>query len=564
MEKCKSDNRMKITRVFYLGALILTVLLLVIILFVRTSRNQEKTSDYRSINSEWTLSPLGSETADIKELGQYFEEGSDTISLYWHIPNIDGEETLIFRTKDVYCSVYVDGQLVYEPQIFESTLYNNSPGNNWNYVTFQPGDAGKKIELQIQYVYGTDAVTADNFIWGNKADWALDFVMHKAMAVLLSIGIIVIGLITITMNHGSYMRSGKHSLLYLGIYSVLMGMWSLTETNVIQIFMSDGRWIQLLNNLMMITDSIPLLFYLDEEFDILKNKVIRFLVTADIVYIYVCVIGQLLGLSDIHNFLAGSWLATGFSFIVLIIIFVRHIIALRRGEKIEAAVILQLIGFLSLMVLVIVCIPVYLNSDGIDRAESIRFGMLVMIVMFMIAGQLQTRELIKQGTRYALIKNLAYQDALTGLFNRTSFLEALDEYRNNPPESLGAIFFDVNNLKAANDNYGHETGDRLISIAADIISQSFADYGKTYRTGGDEFLVFLNGDDPEKNYHEGLDRFNKKIALMNEQHKYPFTIQIAHGFALCGEVTEENLKAMIENADARMYVNKKTMKGIES
>ena len=60
---------------------------------------------------------------------------------------------------------------------------------------------------------------------------------------------------------------------------------------------------------------------------------------------------------------------------------VRQIISFVRGEKIKKSVMIQVIGFLALMVIVVICLPIYAKSDGIDRAESIRFGMLLMIVL---------------------------------------------------------------------------------------------------------------------------------------------------------------------------------------
>lgn len=563
MENLKRNTKVKWLRIMYIGSLIVAALLLVTIVCQRTPKNLGRGEDtYTVIDDGWSLTPGGEDYADIRALGQYFAAGSDTLSLYRTVPEIKHAQSLIFRSKDVYCTVYADGELIYEPKIYESRFYNTSPGNNWNFIKFYPEDSGKQIELRIRYVYGTDAVSADTFIWGDKADWALDFVKHKAFAVFLSVAIVIIGIITSCMDINSFKRSENHALLYLGIYGILMGLWSLIETNVLQLFMADGRLLQLMNNLLMITDSIPLFFYLDSEFDISKNRIVHLLAIIDVIYIYVCVVGQFLGLTDLHNYLAGSWIATGISFILLVYILAKQIRALMRGEKIKKTVLIQMIGFLSLTALVIVCIPIYLNSDGIDRAESIRIGMLVMIIMFAISGHLKTRELIMQGTRYDIVKNLAYQDALTGLFNRTSFLETLEGFKSDPPEKLGAIFFDVNNLKTANDQFGHDIGDRLICLAAETIRDSFADFGTAYRTGGDEFLVFLNGTEPEEGYRKGLEIFRRKLANMNESGEYSFKIEIAHGFSLLDGHGEDCLKEMIERADAKMYENKRFLKGL--
>ena len=553
--------RTKILRVTYLITLVLMIGLITAILTTRTSTQQmTRSHNYTSIDSQWTLTPGGTDYVDVENLSQYYTDGSDTLSIYWAIPDAANDECLMFRSKDVYCSVYVDDVLEYSTRMYESPLYNASPGNNWNFCTVNSGNTDKNIELQIKYIYGLDAVTADHFFWGNKTDWVIDFLLGKATAISLSLLIVLVGIIIISMDYGSYKRSGKHSLLYLGIYAILMGLWSLVETNTLQIVVQDGRLIQLIDNLLMISDSLPLFFYLDAEFDILRHRGLRILTTIDIIYIGVCVIGQFTGLTDLHNHLSGSWIATGLSFIILVCILIKQVFIFLRGEKIKKSVVLQIIGFVSLMAIVIISMPIFINSDGMDRAETIRLGMLVMVIMFAIAGQLQTYELILQGTRYDIVKNLAYQDALTGLSNRTSYLEALEKYRDNPPANLGVVFFDVNNLKMANDNYGHEVGDQLICTAAEIISSSFGLNGATYRTGGDEFIVFLEDDNPELLYRERLVTFKQKILFTNKLREFPFKVDIAHGFACLEGSGEEQLKLMIENADNKMYEDKKELK----
>ncbi|MFR3283861.1 MAG: diguanylate cyclase domain-containing protein [Clostridium fessum] len=45
--------------------------------------------------------------------------------------------------------------------------------------------------------------------------------------------------------------------------------------------------------------------------------------------------------------------------------------------------------------------------------------------------------------------------------------------------------------KRVNDTYGHVAGDELIRAAADCMKNSFNEYGKVYRIGGDEFAVII-------------------------------------------------------------------------
>lgn len=164
--------------------------------------------------------------------------------------------------------------------------------------------------------------------------------------------------------------------------------------------------------------------------------------------------------------------------------------------------------------------------------------------------------------QYDLISKLAYSDGLTGLANRTAYLEQLDEIQNETKSSiqLGIVYLDVNNLKDVNEKQGHEMGDELIKIAANIIEDSFGHYGKCYRIGGDEFCVLIRGGNIQEKYGKGLMVFNKLINEANRNGWYSYKIQIAQGFALSNSNTRDMIDEAIEIADDEMYKNKLELK----
>lgn len=385
MKKISIDTHAKIYRVSYLVAIFLMVMMVVAILFSRKQENIATESDsYTSIESEWTLTPGGDDYVDIKKLGAYFTSNSDTLSIYWTIPNIEYDESFIFRSKDVYCYAYVGDELLFETEFYESPFYLKSPGNNWNFFTLPSANVGDVMELRIKYVYGNDAVSVDHFYYGDKSDWALDFLVSKLMAILLSLLIIFASVIILIMDHSTWKRSGKHSLLYLGIYGVLMGMWSLIETNTLQLFINDGRLLQLMDNLLMVTDTLPLFFYLDAEFDIFKHAVLRFICVLDILYIFTCLICQFAGWIDLHYILTGSWIATSFSFVILVWMLITQAILFARHKKIKKSVVIQVFGFVALMVIAVICLPIYAKSKnhGQNLLQK-KFFRLLMKIFFL-------------------------------------------------------------------------------------------------------------------------------------------------------------------------------------
>ena len=104
----------------------------------------------------------------------------------------------------------------------------------------------------------------------------------------------------------------------------------------------------------------------------------------------------------------------------------------------------------------------------------------------------------------------------------------------------------------------NEDEDKLIRKAARIVESSFCVYGKSYRIGGDEFSVLMNGNNIVNNYNKAVDVFIKLMDEENSSKKREFTVQIAHGFAMCKE--SDKIEDAIAKADNAMYQNKEMLK----
>ncbi len=93
------------------------------------------------------------------------------------------------------------------------------------------------------------------------------------------------------------------------------------------------------------------------------------------------------------------------------------------------------------------------------------------------------------------LARLAYHDPLTGLFNRRSFLERLDEslaYAIRYDMERAVFYIDLNRFKEVNDAWGHEAGDALLQEVGKRLCRSLRNTDIVCRLGGDEFAVILN------------------------------------------------------------------------
>jgi len=92
------------------------------------------------------------------------------------------------------------------------------------------------------------------------------------------------------------------------------------------------------------------------------------------------------------------------------------------------------------------------------------------------------------------IRHQAYHDALTGLPNRASFTEHLEEAMRRAKRAgwpLAILFLDLDLFKRVNDSMGHDAGDRLLRVAAERIRRAVREADLLFRMGGDEFTVLL-------------------------------------------------------------------------
>ncbi len=169
--------------------------------------------------------------------------------------------------------------------------------------------------------------------------------------------------------------------------------------------------------------------------------------------------------------------------------------------------------------------------------ESYDDATLLSSIQFFISNSLATKKYQDK------LRFMSYRDELTSLYNRNKYIQTIAEYRYKTLEKFGAIYLDVNGLKATNDHKGHEAGDALICTAAQAICKIYPE--NTYRIGGDEFVV-LKSDIEEAAFEESINALRDEIQQRN--------ISISMG-ALWKEHCDD-LDGLIKEADRRMYEEK--------
>lgn len=159
------------------------------------------------------------------------------------------------------------------------------------------------------------------------------------------------------------------------------------------------------------------------------------------------------------------------------------------------------------------------------------------------------------------VRQLAYFDTLTGLPNRTNFINQLDDelkvYESNG--KMGAVLFvDLDDFKRVNDSLGHDEGDKLLKSIGDKFINTIDVKNTVCRFGGDEFLILLR--DIEEN--KIIDIVNNLIKIFNdgfEFNKKCTFITCSIGICMFPKDGKDS-NSILKNADTAMYKAKETGK----
>ncbi|MBB6523630.1 sensor domain-containing diguanylate cyclase [Pseudoteredinibacter isoporae] len=159
------------------------------------------------------------------------------------------------------------------------------------------------------------------------------------------------------------------------------------------------------------------------------------------------------------------------------------------------------------------------------------------------------------------LQQVAITDSLTGLYNVRG-IRSLGQQRINDQQrfglELGLIYFDVDNLKLLNDNFGHHKGDECLVAVSDALKNSFRKTDIIARVGGDEFVVIAlcqAGSESElrQSCHDACEAFQREFS-----HQYVgINLDVSFGLKCFSKVDSSDLDTMITEVDSLMYQEKK-------
>ncbi len=180
-----------------------------------------------------------------------------------------------------------------------------------------------------------------------------------------------------------------------------------------------------------------------------------------------------------------------------------------------------------------------------------------MLTYFDITALKVTEEKLEEAL--TKVNNLANHDPLTGLPNlrlaRERMLSAISLSRRKGWKAA-IMFVDLDGFKDINDNHGHETGDILLKLVADRLTESLRETDTVARIGGDEFLV-IQTEVPHRYAAANVaEKIVKNIGMPFHIEGLEIQIGASIGIAIYPE-HGDNSSVLLKKADNAMYYTKK-------
>ncbi|PRY62757.1 diguanylate cyclase (GGDEF)-like protein [Vreelandella songnenensis] len=200
-------------------------------------------------------------------------------------------------------------------------------------------------------------------------------------------------------------------------------------------------------------------------------------------------------------------------------------------------------------------LPIVASAQSDDASECILWSISSANRSDQLFEELtETKKLLEQ--KVSLLRTLSDTDPLTGLPNRAALTHYLDQKmleRKRNGMAFALAFVDLDGFKEINDHHGHHVGDRVLQTVAKRLASNLRSDDLIARFGGDEFVIFLNGQFSHSLVEESLTRLVGKLSEPLTVDGVPLHLSASMGVTLYPQAKEVEPGQLIRQADQAMY-----------
>lgn len=525
--------------------------------------NNEKTE---SFNEGWVLENTQKEIT----LPYVLETAAnDTVGISKILPNKfqQSNPTLSFHSSLQSVTVRVEERVVYTYCQEPDAYLNVQPPPAWHVIRLSPDMAGKTLHIAFSSPFDHYAGVLNHIELGTKYANVSTYVGSRLFSVALCFIIFTFGMFAIVICMIAHNKVADLSqLLYLGIASALISIWSVCETKILQILTGNVQAIMFATFLSIMLFPIALLFFFREKLSGTIRKFYNILIGVFSAYFVIIVSLQIFGIANFNDYFAFLlFLIAVMLLLILSSVIIKYLKNKTLQNKMPVVAVSALLVFSSIDMYNYFFENLALTSYS-DTSMFARVGLLVMLS---ILGYSSIRQLLvyySEDSKAEVYKALLQSDSMSGLKNRAYLTEVCPIGFQNAikqQKQFSVIMIDIDNFKNYNDHYGHNAGDEVIQSVSSVLQKEAESMGgMAIRYGGEEFLVVLPNVSKEKTIALA-EKIKLGIASKEIVHAYNSAnplVTVSQGIYSAIPVNGDSLEYFIDCSDQAMYEVKRASK----
>jgi polar amino acid transport system substrate-binding protein len=205
----------------------------------------------------------------------------------------------------------------------------------------------------------------------------------------------------------------------------------------------------------------------------------------------------------------------------------------------------------------------YVKTTDYSWIYKISIPLVLIILLVILSNRRLSKEIKKRLQIESTLHNVANTDALTSIYNRRRLVQILQESTSislRYKRPLSIIFFDLDDFKVINDNYGHDIGDKILKEISSIVKEKIRTTDSFGRWGGEEFLIILPETDAQA--AETTAKHIRDVIYNHDFEEIKTYVSSSFGVASLNE--HDTIDTLIKRADdAVHYVKENGKNGVK-
>lgn len=540
---------------------IISVLFLVIV-FGNLFRIPTKDSTYKKdLNDGWEVTKKNVTKKNVN-LNEYYLndlEYNEKIVMKRKIDSKDLENekniSILLRQTKVKVKVFIDKKMIYESD-------NENNYNNY-FISIKDEILNKTLKIEYTVIEKKDftKLASPTLVDELKYD---SYVIRKSyfdlfMAsfyIIFAIIAIILALCTDVKN--IFMKR----LIVIGMVMISISFWILTNCQAIDIFLDNNNIRELIKSYSVYA-GVPLYIATIDTF--VENKkrkrinklLLSFLCALVTVGLIITLFKREL-LKDVEN------KSSIVGVIIIGFVFYSIIKEFKEKRKSEKYLIISMVELGATLIFeVLFYTQKRLLGEEYTASSYVKIGLAIYVLLMLLAYAQYVIEVINNAVEKKDLTKQAYQDILTGLYNRIKVMETIEELKISKIQEYTIVNFDLNNLKKVNDSKGHTSGDFYLKTFSSIIKELLKDtFSVIGRVGGDEFIAisdnFIKKESLEKILKKALKELSKECKK-----SIGIEARFAYGYVASNKNEPIKIDEACKMADKMMYECKKKQKEMQ-